>query len=209
MISLVVTTTNRHKFQEIMEILDLPQIGLLSLHDFDKEITEMDVVESGITFQENAAIKAREYYNAIGRPVLADDSGLEVPALNNEPGVYSARYAGAAASYTENNTLLLSRIKDIPETERNARFVCTICYKDAEQEAYFTGITEGIIIDELRGEQGFGYDPLFYVPEKGRTFAEMNAAEKNALSHRGKAIRKLKDFLVEKYNLALAIVDKK
>jgi XTP/dITP diphosphohydrolase len=201
MVSIIATTTNRHKFHEIAAILNLPKVRLLSLLDLGHHISAMDVEETGNTFEENAAIKAREYFRVIRRPLFADDSGLEVPALNNEPGVYSARYAGPGANYADNNRLLIQKIRDIPDSERGARFVCTICYKDEEQEAFFTGITEGLITDHLRGEQGFGYDPLFHVPGLGKTFAELTTEEKNALSHRGKAVRKLRSFLIEKFEI--------
>jgi XTP/dITP diphosphohydrolase len=127
--------------------------------------------------------------------------GLEVYALDNEPGVRSARYSGPEANYSKNNMLLIHKIKNIAPLERQARFVCCICYKDAQEEKYFTGITEGIILESLRGDGGFGYDPLFYLPELDKTFAELSTDEKNKLSHRGKAIRKLRNYLLKKYKI--------
>lgn len=199
MISIVATTTNPHKFREISEILNLSEIRLQNLSDLRDLYGDLDIEESGSTFKENAAIKARGYFKILRQPLFADDSGLEVPALNNEPGVYSARYAGPESSYVKNNDLLIQKIRRIPKEDRHARFVCTICYKDELQERFFTGVTEGVIIEELRGQRGFGYDPIFFLPELGKTFAELSADEKNALSHRGKAIRKLRSFLIENF----------
>ncbi len=198
MIVIFATTTNRHKFQEIAGILDLPEIRLRGLEGI-QDLPEVE--ETGLTFEENAGIKARAYFTPLQKPVFADDSGLEVPALDNEPGVYSARYAGPSATYYDNNLLLIEKIKALSVGQRQARFVCTICYKDAEEEQFFTGTTDGLILDHLRGQKGFGYDPLFYLPERGKTFAELTADEKNACSHRGRAIRKLRSFLIRKFNL--------
>ncbi len=196
MITLLSGTTNQDKISEFYALLDDRKVNLKSLRDFE---IFPEVVEDGHTFKENAAKKARNYFEHFGLPVFADDSGLEVFALNNEPGVYSARYAGEDATYHENNLLLIDKIKKVPENQRQAQFVCTICYKDKEQELFFTGTTEGIILTEFRGNQGFGYDPLFYVPEVGKTYAELPMQEKNYISHRGKAIEKFIDYL-KKYH---------
>jgi len=167
-------------------------IKLRSLNDYSGY---PEVIEDGKTFKDNACKKARTYYDYFKMPVFADDSGLIVPALNNEPGVHSARYAGDKANYKKNNQLLLSKIRNIPLDQRLGRFICTICYIDSNHEEIITGTSAGIILNELRGQEGFGYDPLFYVPGLGKTFAELSMAEKNKISHRGKAIAKLKYFL--------------
>jgi len=193
--TVIASTTNQHKFHEIKHILKLPGIRLLSLRDMDNSF---DVEETGSTFKENAAIKARAYFSAFDQPVFADDSGLEVLALNNEPGVLSARYSGPDTNYERNNLLLMKKIKAIPPEERQAQFVCCVCYKDQQEELFFTGITRGIILEQLQGTGGFGYDPLFYLPELSKTFAELSTEEKNELSHRGKSIQKLREFLLKK-----------
>ncbi len=154
-----------------------------------------NVIEDGKTFEENARKKARAYFEYSGLPTFADDSGLVIPALNGQPGVTSARYAGNNATYADNNRLLISKIINLPEEQREGKFVCTICYIDANCEKLITGTSEGIILDELRGHEGFGYDPLFYVPALGKTFAELSMEEKNRISHRGRAMVLLKDFL--------------
>ena len=153
------------------------------------------VIEDGKTFEENARKKARAYFEYSGISTFADDSGLVVPALNGEPGVLSARYAGNNATYADNNRLLIRKIADLPEEQREGKFICTICYIDVNHEELITGTSDGIILDELRGHGGFGYDPLFYVPALGKTFAELSMEEKNRISHRGRAIVLLKDFL--------------
>lgn len=197
MITLLSGTTNQDKISEFYALIDDRKVNLKSLRDFENF---PDVVEDGHTFKENAAKKARVYFEHFGLPVFADDSGLEVFALDNEPGVYSARYAGEDTTYYKNNLLLIEKIKQIPEDQRQARFVCIICYKDKEQELFFTGTTGGIILTEFRGGNGFGYDPLFYVPELKKTYAELSMEEKNYVSHRGKAIEKFIDYL-KKYHL--------
>lgn len=167
-------------------------LQLKSLNDYSDY---PDVVEDGKTFEENARKKARAYFEYSGIPTFADDSGLIVPALNSEPGVHSARYAGEQANYTANNRLLIEKIKNIPANKRNGRFVCTICYIDENHEEFITGTSAGIILDHLTGTKGFGYDPLFFVPELGKTFAELSMEEKNKISHRGRAMVMFKAFL--------------
>lgn len=187
MYKLLLASTNPHKLQEIKPLFADNEIQLISLADMN---TIPHIVEDGLTFEANAAIKARICFEAYNIPVIADDSGLEVNALSGAPGVYSARYAGENSDYQANNLLLLKNMLDIKPDERQARFVCTVCYKDANTELFFTGTTDGIILNELRGAAGFGYDPLFYVPDLGKTFAQLSMEEKNILSHRGKAIAK-------------------
>ncbi len=191
---ILIATGNAHKLSEIRDILSDSGVELLGANDLG---LSLEVEENGSTFAENAALKARAFFDAARLPVLADDSGLEVPALNNAPGVYSARYAGEHANYARNNAYLLEQMRGLTGEERKARFVCTVCFKTEEKEWFFTGITEGYILDRLQGEQGFGYDPLFYVPELGRTYAQLSSDEKNRISHRGKALKKFKIFLQE------------
>lgn len=194
MFNLIIATNNKHKITEISHLFGNRHIVLKSLMDF-KNFPE--IIEDGDSFQENAGIKAQKVFEYLSLPVMADDSGLEVPALNNEPGIYSARYAGADSNYVKNNLLLLEKMRDLNGEARKARFVCTICYKDKTQEKYFTGITEGYILESLQGEGGFGYDPLFYLPQLNKSFAQLTLQEKNNYSHRGKAIRKFLEFLNE------------
>lgn len=192
MITLVAATTNKHKIREYRELFAHRPILIKALSEFTNY---PEVIEDGSTFQENAARKARACFEYLHLPVFADDSGLEVPALNNAPGVFSARYSGEDATYEKNNRLLLERMRDLPEAQRKARFVCAICYKDDKEERRFTGITEGIILNELRGHGGFGYDPLFYVPVIKKTYAELTLEEKNQLSHRSEALQQLLYYL--------------
>lgn len=189
---ILVATSNKHKLKEIQQILhDLP-VELLSINDLSQQI---EVEENGSTFQENARLKAEAYFQLSGLPTLADDSGLEVPALNNEPGVRSARYAGPEADYLKNNLLLLERMKHLEGSARKAYFRCVVCFKTGEGEWFFEGKTEGEILKDFRGQGGFGYDPLFYVPEMKKTYAELSSEEKNRISHRGLALKKFRDFL--------------
>jgi len=192
MINLLAATTNRDKIAEYREMIPPDKANLTTLADYTDY---PEAVEDGLTFEENAAIKARVYFNHFGIPAFADDSGLEVAALNNEPGVNSARYAGPLVNYAANNRLLLEKMASVAESERQARFVCVICFTDGKQEWFFRGMTEGIILCELRGTGGFGYDPLFYLPELKKSYAELSMAEKNACSHRGKALKLFLSFL--------------
>ena len=153
------------------------------------------IIEDGNSFSENAAIKAQICYRAFQQPIFADDSGLEVPALNNEPGIFSARYAGPHSDYNANNYLLISKMKNFSGSQRKARFVCTICYMDETGSYFFSGATTGFILNSFQGGSGFGYDPLFFLPRLNKTFAELSLEEKNTYSHRGKAVRKLLKFL--------------
>ncbi len=189
-------TQNQHKILEIIDFLNLEKIEIKTLNDY-KNIPEIE--ENGHTFKDNAYIKAKAYYELVNIPVFADDSGLRVDALNGEPGVYSARFAGDDVSYLDNNTLLLEKMKDVTQNQRSAEFVSTICYLDKNGAHYFTGITNGEITNDFRGDQGFGYDPIFYLPESGKTYAELSMEEKNRISHRGKALAQLKIFLEKKF----------
>ncbi|NIV41950.1 MAG: XTP/dITP diphosphatase [Candidatus Dadabacteria bacterium] len=188
---LVIATTNKGKVKEFKSLLS-PQINnILSINDFDN-IPEID--ETGSSFEENALIKARTVASITGKITISDDSGLEVEALSGEPGIYSARYAGDAASDSENIEKLLEELFRI--NDRAARFVCCIALVDNKgNEHTFTGTCEGEILTSTRGEGGFGYDPVFYYPDAGKTFAELSLDEKNKYSHRAKAINKLNEYL--------------
>ncbi len=192
---LIVATSNPHKLEEIRQVLDPLGVRVLSLGDADAaDLPEPD--ENADTFAGNAAIKATEYARALGRPCLADDSGLEVDALGGAPGVYSARYAGVGDTRAErdaaNNAKLLGALKDVPDDQRAARFVCAMCVADPDGAIIATsrGTFDGVIGRAPRGANGFGYDPLLVLPD-GRTSAELTPDEKNARSHRGAALRSL------------------
>ncbi len=200
MFDLVIATQNKHKLDEIRPLFSALPVHLKSLSEFK---TIPDIIESGNSFEENAAIKARICYSTLKKPVFADDSGLEVAALNGEPGIYSARYAGNDADDKRNNSRLLENLINTPSEKRQARFVCTICYKDKDGEYYFSGATEGIILNKARGINGFGYDPLFFLPGLNKTFAELTLPEKNTQSHRSKAIKKFIGFLAKNLNSAI------
>ena len=182
---LLVATTNLHKLEEYRAIFsDLPY-RLLSLRDIR---LDMDVEETGSTFAENAELKARSYAQASGLLTLADDSGLEIDALGGAPGVFSARFAGEETSYEERFHLILESLKGLPIEQRVARFRCAIVIAESSGSTRLVeGVIEGVIADAPRGERGFGYDPIFLVPEIGMTTAELTAEDKNRISHRGRA----------------------
>ncbi|MHB8073207.1 XTP/dITP diphosphatase [Desulfosporosinus fructosivorans] len=186
---IILATQNQGKVRELRELLVDEEIEVLSLLDIpDWE----DVEENGVTFAENAAIKAREAVRRTGLIALADDSGLEVDALDGAPGVYSARYAGEPKDDERNNDKLLHLLEMTPENKRTARFRCALVMATPYGEEYLTeGAVEGQILTQRRGSDGFGYDPLFYLPEFARTMAELTLTEKNTLSHRAQAFRKV------------------
>ncbi len=194
---LILASRNKKKIREAEAILagHFPGVHILSLDDIG---FAGDIEENGNTFEENALIKARTALAASGNRIaaIADDSGLSVDALDGAPGVYSARYAGGHGDDAANNALLLKNLAHLPVEQRTARFVCCIAlvYPDG-REMTVRGETEGLIIDDARGDGGFGYDPYFYYQPFGKTFSELTAEEKNAISHRGKAIAKLAEFL--------------
>ena len=171
----------------ILGDLDLPVVSM-------KEAgVSADIEENGTTFEENAIIKAKAIMEKTGEVTMADDSGLEIDALGGEPGIYSARYMGEDTSYDIKNQNLIDRLEGVPREKRTARFVCAIaCVFPDGRILTSRGTMEGIIAYESRGENGFGYDPIFYLPEQGCTSAEFSAEKKNELSHRGKALREMK-----------------
>ena len=157
---------------------------------------QADIVEDGTTFEENALIKAREISRLTGEAAMADDSGLEIDYLNGEPGVYSARYLGEDTSYDIKNQIILDRLSQVPDEQRTARFVCAIaCVLPDGTVLTAKDAMEGRIGYEIAGKNGFGYDPIFYLPEFGCTSAEISPEQKNEISHRGKALRQIKELL--------------
>lgn len=194
---IIVASNNQKKIKEIKEILNDFNLEVKSLKE---ENIDIDVVEDGLTFEENSRKKAREireYLLDKGESdfiVIADDSGLEVDYLNGEPGVYSARYSGVHGDDDKNNKKLLENLKGVERNDRTARFVCAITLVTSlGQETSVRGEVNGIITEEEFGEGGFGYDPLFFVEEFNKTFSEISSEEKNKISHRGKALSKIKD----------------
>lgn len=189
---IIFATGNAGKMKEIREILaDLP----VEIYSMKEAGIVTEIEENGKTFEENAKIKAKAVAGCVSDPetiVLADDSGLEIDALNGEPGVYSARYLGEDTSYRVKNQNLIDRLEGVPEEERTARFVCVIAAAFPDGTVTATkGTIEGKIGYEERGTNGFGYDPIFYLPDMSRTTAELSPEEKNAVSHRGKALREM------------------
>ncbi len=192
---LIFATGNEGKMREIRDILADTYPEILSMKEAG---IRTEIVEDGSTYEENALIKARAVAAASGELVLADDSGLEIDCLGKEPGIHSARYLGEDTSYRVKNADLIGRLEGVPEEERTARFVCAIAAVLPDgRELTVRAAIEGRIGYEEKGENGFGYDPIFYVPELGRTTAELTEEEKNLVSHRGKALRLMKEELAK------------
>lgn len=194
---IVFATGNENKMKEIRMILADLGMPIVSMKEAGIDV---DVDENGTTFEENALIKATEIAKyAKDCIVLADDSGLEIDYLNKEPGIYSARYAGVDTSYDIKNNLLLERMKGVPDEKRTARFVCAVAaaFPDGSTEVV-RGTIEGIVGYEIKGENGFGYDPIFYLPEYACTTAELSPEKKNELSHRGNALRLMRQVMETK-----------
>lgn len=190
---IVFATSNEGKMREIREILKSLGAEILSLKEAGVHV---DIVEDGDSFEANALIKARAVWGKTGGIVLADDSGLEIDYLNGEPGIYSARYMGENTSYEIKNWNLIHRLDGVPEEKRTARFVCVIAGVLPDGRVVTTrGTMEGHIAHEPAGAGGFGYDPILMLPEYGKTSAEITMDEKNAISHRGKALRSMKEQL--------------
>ena len=199
-VRILLATSNNHNLQEVREMLEPLGVQVDGLDSLEK--TYDDPVEDADTFEGNAQLKAVGYAKATGIRCMADDSGLSVDALDGQPGVYSARFSGKGATREEcdqeNNALLLQQMQNVPSNERVARFVCAMCVADPDGTivAESTGTLEGVIGFIPRGDNGFGYDPLLFVPSANKTSAEMLPQEKNALSHRGKAVRKISQLLL-------------
>ncbi len=190
---LVIASTNMHKVRELRALLRPLGWDVLSLRDFPDYIAPE---ETGTTFRENAELKAKSAARALGRLVLADDSGLVVPALKGAPGVYSSSYAGASASDLENRTKLLTVMRNLQDTDRFAYFECCICIASEDGSIRtFEGLCEGTITEEARGRNGFGYDAVFRKHDYNKTFAELDEEVKNKISHRRKAFDKALLFL--------------
>ncbi len=193
---IVIASINPGKYREVMDIMsDLP-VEWIPGNAFG-----LDVDETGSTYRENAVLKAVAFARAAGCPALADDSGLEVDALNGLPGVRSNRMFGTeGGSDSEKIAGLLEKLKDVPESKRTARFVChAVLVSENSVLHYSSGVIQGIIIDTPRGRDGFGYDPVFFLPEYSKTFAQLPRNEKNKISHRGRAMRDMRNFLLRSY----------
>jgi len=196
MLKIVLATHNPDKQKELIPLFEPLGFGILTLNDFP---TIGEIVEDGNTLYANAAIKANTIYRLIGIPSIADDTGLEVDALNGAPGVLSARYAGENCSYSDNVQKLLRELLDFNEPDRGARFKTIMVFTDGKTELTTEGVVEGRILKHPKGVGGFGYDPVFYVHKMEKTFAQMSSIEKNKISHRGIAAQKLADSLKQLY----------
>ena len=190
---IVLATHNHDKEIELQYSLQGLGVEICSLSEYP-DIGEIE--ETGTTLLENSLLKAHTVHDRTGLPAIADDTGLEVDALDGAPGVYSARFAGAEATYEDNVNKLLSVMEDVSDDMRSARFRTVISFVDEIQEFLTEGFIEGRITEDPRGNMGFGYDPVFYVPQLEKTFAELSTAEKNKISHRGLALQKLRKILI-------------
>ncbi len=193
---ILLATRNKDKVREISNLLSDLSVTVLSIDDFP-DIPE--VVEDRDTLQDNAVKKAVELSQYFNMPALADDTGLEVDALNGAPGVLSARYAGKNATYSQNVDKLLADLLDVPDEKRTAQFRTVAAFAADGDVVSVEGVCKGVILHARRGHGGFGYDPVFYVPDVGKTFAEMTLEEKNKISHRGLALQKIKQLLKSKF----------
>jgi XTP/dITP diphosphohydrolase len=193
--SLLIATTNQGKLREFKQLFQDVSIDIKSLQDFPEA---PDVEETGTTFSENARLKAETLAELYQLPTLSDDSGLKVDALEGAPGVYSARYAGEAKNDQANIEKVLKELEGVPYDARKATFFCVLALAIPGKETrYLEGQLPGFILTEPKGEHGFGYDPIFYVPELHKTLAELSSNQKNAISHRAKAIQKLQQMWPE------------
>lgn len=191
---IIFATGNKDKVREFREILRDTKVPVVSMKEAG---IRADIVEDGKTFRENALIKARAVCRASGEIAIADDSGLVIDALNGEPGIYSARYMGSGTSYDIKNNELIRRLEGVPDEKRTARFVCDIAVVFPDGRTFTEeGVMEGRIGYRIEGSNGFGYDPIFYLPEYGCTSAQLPPEKKNAISHRGKALRAMREVLL-------------
>lgn len=189
---IMIATSNAHKVEEFREMLEPLGFQVRSLLDLNEQI---EIEETGTTFAENAMIKAETVHARLGIPVISDDSGLEVDAMDKAPGVYSARFLGYDTAYEVKNQFIMDQVKG---KARSARYVCAIAYVEKDGTAHvFTGVVEGEIADHARGDKGFGYDPIFYYPPYAATLAEVSEEQKNAISHRGRALAQLIAYMKE------------
>ncbi len=195
---LVLATNNKDKIREIKHLLEDLPVTILTADDF---LEFPDPEETGATLEENAILKARAIAEFADLPALADDSGLEVAALDGAPGVFSSRYAGENVTYRDNYLKLIETLKGVPKEKRNARFRCVIAvvWQDGSVEAV-EGAADGYITEDVAGDQGFGYDPVFFFPPLGKRFSEMTLDEKNLVSHRGKALQEARTLIINHLN---------
>lgn len=192
---IIFATTNAGKMDEIRMILSDLEVEILSLKDANINV---DIDENGSSFEENATIKAETIMKMTGEIILADDSGLEIDYLDKAPGIYSARFMGEDTSYQIKNQYIIEQLQNVKGDDRSARFVCAIaCAVPNEETVVKRATIEGLIADKISGEHGFGYDPIFYYPPFGITTGEMTSEQKNEVSHRGKALRSMKEYLVK------------
>lgn len=197
--TIIFATGNAGKMREIRQMMKGTDVELLSMKEAG---IEADIVEDGTSFEENAVIKAKAVAQKTNHIVFADDSGLEIDYLNKEPGIYSARYLGEDISYDIKNRNLIERLRGVPDEKRTARFVCAIAAAMPDGETFTTtGVIEGRIGYEQKGENGFGYDPIFYLPEYGCTSAQLSEEEKNAISHRSRALAAMREELGKRIKL--------
>jgi XTP/dITP diphosphohydrolase len=194
---LLLATQNEHKVQELMRLMEPFGFDVVSLLDYP-EIG--DIIEDGETLEANALIKAKAGHAHTGLPTVADDTGLSVDALDGAPGVYAARYAGENVTYDDNVNKMLSELKGVPEGQRQATFQTAAVFYDGEQTFTARGEVRGMITSERKGTSGFGYDPIFWVPELAKTYAQLDLNEKNRLSHRKRAFEKLLHTLTQSHH---------
>lgn len=192
---IVFATKNKGKVNEVVKIFNTDKIELVTMEQAGIDI---DVVEDGTTFEENAEKKAVEIMKASGEAAIADDSGLEIDFLDKQPGIHSARFLGHDTPYSIKNAKILDMLKDVPEEKRTARFVCAVCLALPDGRIIRSkGTLEGKIGNKITGENGFGYDPIFFIPEKNCYSAELSTEEKNKISHRGKAMAEMREKILE------------
>lgn len=195
---IILATNNKSKVKEISEMMSGSDITFVSLADAGINV---EVEETGTTFEENALLKAREICKLSGKPTISDDSGLEIDALDGAPGIYSSRFMGEDTSYDIKNNALIEKLENVVDPDRTARFRCCMALVLPDGREFVTeGTMEGIIARELKGINGFGYDPILFIPEYNRTSAELSSEEKNNISHRGEALRKMIEVIKKELN---------
>lgn len=195
---IILATNNKSKVKEISEMMSGSDITFVSLADAGINV---EVDETGTTFEENALLKAREICKLSGKPTISDDSGLEIDALDGEPGIYSSRFMGEDTSYDIKNNALIEKLENVADPDRTARFRCCMALVLPDGREFVTeGAMEGIIVREPKGINGFGYDPILFIPEYNRTSAELSSEEKNNISHRGEALRKMIEVIKKELN---------
>lgn len=195
---IILATNNKSKVNEISEMMSGSDITFVSLADAGINV---EVEETGTTFEENALLKAREICKLSGKPTISDDSGLEIDALDGAPGIYSSRFMGEDTSYDIKNNALIEKLENVADPDRTARFRCCMALVLPDGREFVTeGAMEGIIAREPKGINGFGYDPILFIPEYNRTSAELSSEEKNNISHRGEALRKMIEVIKKELN---------